>query len=114
MIVNMLQMVYCDFSLIFVLIIVNVGKYVGFLFIFLVSIVKLVGYEVVFNFNIDVLVFINGEIVFGNSIVLVMIFYVIFLGRFQELLVKFVVYNFLNVFFNEVWFLFMDVYELDY
>lgn len=112
--VNTLQTVYRDPSLTSAPITANVGKYVGPLSTFLASIAKSAGYEVVFNFNIDALALINGEIVFGNSTASVTTSYATPLGRPQELPAKPVVHNFSNAPFNEAWPLLMDVYELDY
>ncbi|MDV6374952.1 type II secretion system protein GspD [Deinococcus arenicola] len=119
-----------DSSLTSASITVNTGTYVGPLSILLASIAKSAGYEVIFNFNVDALALINGEIVnagnAGGSAAPVAgatatsaapnapIVYASPIGKPQELAAKPVAHNFVSKPFNEVWPLLMDVYELNY
>lgn len=112
--VNTVQTAYRDPSLTSAPITANVGKYVGPLSTFLASIAKAAGYEVVFNFNVDALALINGEIVYGSGSAPVTTSYATPLGRPQEIAAKPVVHNFSNAPFNEAWPLLMDVYEMNY
>ena len=113
---------------------VNTGSYVGPLSVLLASIAKSAGYEVIFNFNVDALALINGEIVTasmsggagstgtsttGNTAgnqtgPSAPIAYASPIGRPQELPAKPVTHSFASKPFNEVWPLLMDVYELNY
>lgn len=111
---------------------VNTGSYVGPLSVLLSGVAKGAGYEVVFNFNVDALALINGEIVRANTPTTPSagstgstatsgqpqnsspIAYATPVGRPLELPAKPVTHVFNNVPFNEVWPLLMDVYELDY
>lgn len=112
--INTVQTVYRDPSLTSAPITANVGKYVGPLSTLLASIAKAAGYEVVFNFNVDALALINGEIVHGSGTAAATTTYATPLGRQQELPAKPVVHNFTDAPFNEAWPLLMDVYELEY
>ncbi|MFC6802773.1 secretin N-terminal domain-containing protein [Deinococcus caeni] len=111
---------------------VNTGSYVGPLSVLLSGVAKGAGYEVVFNFNVDALALINGEIIRANTPTTPSagstgstatsgqpqnsspIAYATPVGRPLELPAKPVTHVFNNVPFNEVWPLLMDVYELDY
>ncbi|GAA5502592.1 putative type IV piliation system protein DR_0774 [Deinococcus xinjiangensis] len=105
---------------------VNTGTYVGPLSTLLASIAKSARYDVVFNFNVDALALINGEIVKTNSPATQstntsspegtdnIINYATPLGRPAELPARPVVYNFISKPFNQVWPLLMDVYDLQY
>ena len=118
--INTVQTAYRDASLTSAPITVNVGRYVGPLSDFLASIAKAAGYEIIYDFNVDALALINGEIVYGtggasgtpggatNST------YATPVGKPAELAAKPVVHSFINKPFNEVWPLLMDVYELNY
>ncbi|CAM3231706.1 NolW-like domain-containing protein [Deinococcus saxicola] len=108
----------------------NTGTYVGPLSVLLTSIAKSAGYEVIFNFNVDALALINGEIVTSGAAVggaaaaaganaaqivpNAPIVYATPLGRPLELPAKPVAHNFVSKPFNEVWPLLMDVYEMNY
>ncbi|CAM3702528.1 secretin N-terminal domain-containing protein [Deinococcus frigens] len=107
---------------------VNMGTYVGPLSTLLAGIATSAGYEVVFNFNVDALALINGEIVTSATASAgaapvanvpqgapnALIAYASPIGKPQELAAKPVVHNFVGKPFNEVWPLLMDVYELNY
>ncbi len=110
---------------------VNTGSYVGPLSTLLAVIAKSARYEVVFNFNVDALALINGEIIRSNTAAApatspttpgtsavnangISMSYATPLGKPSELPARPVVYNFVNKPFNQVWPLLMDVYDLQY
>lgn len=103
---------------------VNTGTYRGPLSVLLSALAKSAGYDLVFNFNVDALALIDGNVIAaatntaeatpgqagqaGSSS------YASATGKPAELSAKPIAYSFEKRPFNEVWPLLMDVYELQY
>ena len=90
---------------------VSTGSFRGPLSVLLSAVAKSAGYDLVFNFNVDALALIDGNVVSNEA---AQGSYASAVGKPQELGAKPIAYSFVKQPFNEVWPLLMDVYELQY